>query len=308
MLKKFWVEEKGSIMIILTIGLTAFLGFVALVTDVGLLYFNKSKLANAVDAAVLAGGQELPYYPTEATEKARYYSNLNGLDGSKLSVEVFNGNKRIRAGYEKEVKLLFAKVLGVDTGRVGHTAVAEVAPITGVGGAAPLGIQKHEFEFGKQYTLKVGAGDTSLLEGEISPGWFGALALGGPGANTYEDNLTFGYSGNLKIGDVIDIQTGNISGPTKKAIDYRIGEDKHIPFCTVENFERDCARLIKVPVIEPVADKEVRIIGFSMFLVDDVTGEGNESYVKGKFVKTIVSGEIDPTAEDFGLMGIRLIQ
>ena len=146
------------------------------------------------------------------------------------------------------------------------------------------------------------------MDGELSPGWFGALALGGPGASRYEDNLTFGYSGSLKIGDIIDIQTGNISGPTKRAIDYRIAEDKHTPYCTVDNFKRDCSRLIKVPVIEPVASKKVKIIGFAMFLIDDATGHGNESYVKGKFVKTITSGEIDPGAQDFGLFGVRLIQ
>jgi len=308
MIKKFLSEEKGSAVIILTMGLTALFGFLALVADVGLLSFNDSKLTNAVDAAVLAGAQELPYHPEEAVEKARQYAALNGLDGGKLTVEVFDGNKKIKAQYEQDVNLLFARVLGIDTGKVGHTAVAEVAPIVGVGGAAPLGIQKHEFVFGEQYTLKVAAGDTSLLTGEISPGWFGALALGGPGASTYEDNLTFGYPGSLKIGDIIDVQTGNISGPTQKAIDYRIAEDKHIPYCTVDHFERDCSRLIKVPVIEAVDKKIVKVIGFAMFLVDDVTGNGNESYVKGKFVKTVASGEIDPDAQNFGLVGVRLIQ
>ncbi|MGI6227873.1 MAG: pilus assembly protein TadG-related protein, partial [Peptococcales bacterium] len=255
MLKKLLADENGSIIIILTLGITAFIGFVALVADVGLLYFNDSEITNAVDAAVLAGAQELPYNPSEAEAKARHYGELNGLDGAELAVEVFSDNKKIKAHYEKEVNLLFAKVLNIHKGKVGHTAVAEVAPVIGLDGAAPLGIQKHEFEFGKQYTLKVGAGDTDFLEGETSPGWFGALALGGPGASRYEDNLTYGYQGSLKIGDIIDIQTGNISGPTKKAIDYRISEDKHVPYCTVDNFVRDCSRLIKVPVIEPVAKK-----------------------------------------------------
>lgn len=308
MLKKFLKDERGSVIILLAVGFSALMGFVALVADAGMLYFNDSKITNGVDAAVLAGAQELPYRPYEAIEKAKSFAEANGLDSNKLNVVVFSDDKKIRASYEQEVNFLFAPVLGVNSGKVGHTAVAEVAPIIGLDGAAPLGIQQHEFVFGEQYTLKVGAGDTSILDGEISPGWFGALALGGPGASRYEENLTYGYSGSLKVGDIIDIQTGNISGPTKRAIDYRISEDKHIPFCTVDNFKRDCSRLIKVPVVEPVAKKEVKIVGFAMFLVDDVTGQGNESYVKGKFVKNIVSGEIDPGAQDFGLFGVRLIQ
>ena len=308
MVNKLLTDERGSAIVIFALGVTMFFGFLSFVADSGLLFFNEAKLTNAVDASVLAGAQELPYYPSAAVVKAINYAVANGLDANEVDVEVFDSNKKIKVTSTKNVKLLFGKVLGIESGEVEHTAVAEVAAIVGVGGAAPLGIEKHEFEFGQQYTLKVGAGDTSELEGEMSPGWFGALALGGPGANTYENNLTYGYSGNLKIGDIIDIQTGNISGPTKKAIDYRIAEDKHTPYCTVDHFARNCSRLIKVPVIEPVAQKEVKIIGFSMFLIDDVTGSGNESYVKGKFVKTITSGEIDPSSQDFGLVGVRLIQ
>ncbi|MFZ5942656.1 MAG: TadE/TadG family type IV pilus assembly protein [Bacillota bacterium] len=308
MVKKLLKDERGSAIIIFTLGLTVFFGFLAFVADTGLLYYKKADLANAVDAAALAGAQELPYKPQTAVDKAVEYGTANGLIANNLVIQIFDSNKKIKVSSQKDINLLFAKILGIDSGRVGHTATAQVASIVGVNGAAPLGIQKHDFVFGQQYTLKVGAGDTSNLTGEISPGWFGALALGGPGASTYEDNLSFGYDGNLKIGDLIDIQTGNISGPTKDAIDYRISQDKHTPYCTVDHFERDCSRLIKVPVIEAAGHKTVKILGFSMFLIDDVTGQGNDSYVKGKFVRTIAVGEIDPDSQDYGLLGIKLVE
>lgn len=308
MFKKFFGDEQGSAIIILAMGLSVFLGFVALVADLGALYFNDSKVTNGVDAAVLAGAQELPYNPSQAIAKAKAYAEANGLDGTKLDVEVFSDNKKIKAHYEKEVNFLFAGVLGVNKGQVGHTAIAEVAPIIGVGGAAPLGIPEHDFNFGELYTLKVGAGDTGIIDDDISPGWFGALALGGNGASNYETNLTYGYSGALSLGDIIPVENGNMSNPTKRAIDYRIAEDKHIPNCTVENFVRGCSRLLVIPVIEAVDSQKVKVIGFAMFLVDEVEGQGNESYIKGKFVKNVISGEINPDAEDFGLTGVRLIQ
>ena len=84
-----------------------------------------------------------------------------------------------------------------------------------VNGAVPW-VQEHNFQFGEQYTLKVGAGDTDILNEEVSPGWFGALALEGPGAKLYEDNLTYGFNGELKIGDILDVQTGNISIPLRE--------------------------------------------------------------------------------------------
>lgn len=307
MLKWQLQEEKGSAVIILAIGLTVFLGFTALVTDVGLLYLSNVQITNAVDAAVLAGAQELPYNPELALLQAENYALANGVDGEKLTLELLDADKAIKASAQKEVEFLFAKVLGFNSGQVAHTAMAQVGNVVSVDGAVPLGIQEHDFQFGEEYTLKVGAGDTNILNEIINPGWFGALALEGPGAKLYEDDLTYGFEGELKIGDILDIQTGNISNPTKRAIDYRVAECKHTPYCTVENFSRDCPKLMKVPVIEPVSDKQIRIKGFAMFLVDEVVGQGDENYVTGRFVETVTAGEIG-TGSGFGLMGVKLVQ
>jgi len=308
MLEKLLKDEKGSGIIILAIGLTVFLGFTAIVTDMGLVYLTNARLANAIDAAALAGAQELPYNPQAAIDIAKNYAEANGVEKDQITIELLNNNKCIKVYSEKEVTLFLAKTLGFNSENVSHTAMAEVAPIVGVNGASPLGIKQHDFIFGQEYTLKVGANDTSIFSEEISPGWFGALALGAPGADDYENNLTYNYSGNLYVGDIVDIQTGNISNPTKRAIDYRIAEEKHIPYCTVDHFERDCSRLLKVPVIEPVDSNSIRIVGFAMFLVDAVEGQGINNYLKGSFVRTIVSGEVDPNAQDFGLVGVRLVQ
>jgi len=312
MIKKLLFEERGSAMIIFTIGLTVFFGFLSFVADTGLLYYNKASLANGVDAAALAGAQELPYKPISAVEKATSYASVNGVDIStnKFKIVINETKTKIKVSAEKSVNLLFRQVFGIDSGFVNHTATAQVAPISSVGGAAPLGIKKHDFIFGDQYTLKVGANDTDfLLEDGVSPGWFGALSLGASGSNNYEANLKNGYPGSVKVGDIIPIETGNMSNPTKRSIDFRVAEDKHTPYCTVDSFERDCTRLLIVPVIELFDKHNVKIVGFAIFLVDEsVTGQGNENFVKGKFVKTLVSGDSDPNGQDFGLKGIKLIE
>jgi len=43
-----------------------------------------------------------------------------------------------------------------------------------------------------------------------------------------------------------------------------------------------------------------------MFLVNEVLGQGTDSYITGTFVKTVTSGEIDFNAKDFGLYGVKL--
>ena len=170
-----------------------------------------------------------------------------------------------------------------------------------VNGAVPLGIQEHNFQFESNASESRGWGYWYPKWGGC-PGWFGALALEGPGAKLYEDNLTYGFNGELKIGDILDVQTGNISNPTKRAIDYRMAQCTHSPYCTVDDYSRDCPKLLKVPVIEPAGHKQVRIKGFAMFLVEEVPGQGNENFVKGRFLETVTTGEIG-TGSGFGLMG-----
>ena len=52
-------RERGQILVIVAVGLTVFLGFAALVVDVGMAYATERYQRNLTDSASLAGGQEL---------------------------------------------------------------------------------------------------------------------------------------------------------------------------------------------------------------------------------------------------------
>jgi hypothetical protein len=301
MIKKLINNEKGSAIIIIALGLTAFLGISALVTDGGLLYLTRSRLSNAVDAAALAGAQELPGNPAEAINKAKEFAAMNKVILENNQIEIMNDNTAIKVFTNRNVEFSFAKFIGFDSSIVNGSAVAAIAPITQVDGAVPLGIEEFAFEFGKEYILKVGAGGSE-------EGWFGALALGGPGSKTYEENLKHGYEGSIKVGDILNVETGNMSNPTKRAIDYRIAQCIHIPYCTVDNFVRSCKRLLKVPVIIDGGHNKVEVVGFSMFLVDQVEGQGTGSIISGKFVKTVTTGGMSEDGISFGLYGVKLTQ
>jgi len=301
MLRRLLFKEKGSVVMITVLTMTILLGVVSLVVDVGLIYVSKFNLVNALDAAALAGAQELPAHPDRAVTTAKEYAAANGVNEAGLQIEVINDRKALKVKGERQVNLLFAKVLGINTGFANHEAIAQVGPIAVTDGVVPLGIQKQDLNFGVQYTLKVGGGAAET-------GWFGALALGGPGASTYEENLTNGYSEPISIGDILDIQTGNISNPTVRAIDFRLLECHHVPNCTVDSFKRDCPKLVKLPIIELIDTHNVRVIGFGVLLLDGVEGEGVDCYVKGKFVQTVLPGEIDGEAENFGVLGVKLIK
>ena len=310
----FMADERGSTIVLVTIGMVAFLGMVALVFDAGLIYVNRAQLAHGADAAVLAGGQDLPDSVNRATATATDYGAGNGLKPGEVAVTVSADQKTISVDTHRRINLFFARVLGHNSSDITARASATYGPLSRVEGAAPLGIVYQEFIFGEEYILKEGAGG-----GEPDPdsayhsGWFGALSLGKAGADQYRTNLIEGYKDALSVGDIVNTETGNMSGPTEEGVNVRIARCKRVPQCTIDDFERGCPQILIVPVIEPVDDggnqvKQVKILGFAAFFAEAVTGSGQDNFIQGRFVKTVVPGSIDFSAKDYGLTGVKLVE
>lgn len=306
-------DQQGSAMVLIVIAMVAILGFTALITDIGLMTLDKERLANAVDAAALAGVRELPVNPARARDVANSYALRNGCDNASPTVLADNGhaNSKIIVTASREVNFVFARILGFSTSTVNARAAARVSGLSSFIGAAPLSIPNQTFNFYTRYTLKQGS--NSDEPSPLGPGTFGALSLGGNGASNYEDNLKHGFDGKLAIGDLIDTETGNMSNPTKGAIDYRMSLCGHSPPCTPRSFNPGCQRILIVPVYDPATIdkgqvKKIRIAGFAAFLVDRVTGQGNENYIDGYFIKMVANGDTDYYQADYGLYGASLIE
>jgi len=301
-------SEKGSVLVIVALGMVVLLGCASLVTDVGLLYTSRNRLINAADAAALAGAQELPDKPEMAEAVAREYAKTNGVDEDHLEVEVSADRKSITVKPRQNVRFLFAQVLGFTEQEVNAEATALTAPLTGAIGVVPFSIEEQLLELGKQYVLKEGAGGPAVegADGKMS-GWYGALDPDnqqGGGANDYRERIKHGYQRMLRVGDRVLVEEGNMSGPTTRGVQYRINQCKE--GCTFENFDPDCPRVMIVPVIKPVNSKEVEIRGFAAFFLEGVQGQGNENNVIGRFVKTVYPGELGG-GTDYGAYAVKLI-
>ncbi len=57
------------------------------------------------------------------------------------------------------------------------------------------------------------------------PGNFYGLALGGRGADTYRENIIFGWGGTAQIGDTLTTEPGNMVGPTRQGVSALIAQD-----------------------------------------------------------------------------------
>ena len=315
-------KERGSVVVLVTLALTSLLGFCAIVADVGLLYAQKAHLQNSVDAAALAGVQELPNDVSQAEQKARDYATRNGVSDVNVTFEANNAKIIVQA--TQQVPTYFARIWGITEEQISVSARAMMAPPTVLSGAVPLSIQKQDFDYTKEYVLKSGGGSGTSdwylddsknnaveKKGEApgTPGWYGALELSGTGADTYETDLANGYLGTLRVGQILDIKHGNMSGPTAEGINTRLNRDTPIPKNTIDNHERNAPQIVHIPIVEIISEsgnsiQKVQIVGFAAFFLEGVAGNGNDSVVTGWFIRTLPSnGE----SNDFGLCTPKLV-
>lgn len=312
--------NRGSAMVIVTVAVVVLVSFSSLVVDMGHLFLVRHRLSNALDAAVLAAGQELPDGYGGAPAVAEAYFNSNGVESAVLSsVNISDDRRTVTASGYVNVNYFLAGVLGMTSTTVDGTAAARISPVTRVRGVVPVGIDKppddQPLQFGQEYTLKVSSNNDAAQI--LGPGNFGVLDIRGnqdsPGGGSSEwlEDFQQGYQGLVQVGDVIVTVTGNRSGPAIDGVEYRIQQCTHA--CIYSDFNPGCPRVIIIPVYVPEnTDKDkvksVRVTGFAAFLLTDYTGSGNKSYIKGRFLQLVVEGEGDSeSVEDFGCYAVKLI-
>jgi hypothetical protein len=301
-MKLFWSEERGDALILLALVFICLMGFAGLALDGGMIYMTKSELQKVADAAVLSGAQELTNKQENVEQVVQDILNAHHESSSLANLQI-TMDKQVGINLSKPVKLIFLSLLGFDKVNVTAHAAAGLGTMGEAEGAAPLGIdQSVTLNYDQTYQLKVGSSG-------VQTGNFGILALGGPGARTYEDNLLNGYQEEVKIGDIIDTQTGNIAGDTRDAIQERINACTYPPG---DYTERDCPRILLVPVYTPYEIdqnqvKSVKITGFAYFYITEPMNSTDTS-VTGVFIKRAGTGYYEEGSVDRGAYSIRLTE
>lgn len=294
-------EEKGATIVVVALCITVMIGFAALVIDVSNLYLNKTRLVNLADAAALAGAQDLPGDPQAAADSAYSYAARNGMASDVVRVSIDSSNTVLTVNASRIVPFFFAAIFDMTSGNVSARAVAAIRPIGGVSGVVPFGVVRQNFIYGTPYILKEGGG--SGYNGN-----FAALALGGNGSPIYQTNIKQGYQRQLKIGDWVSTETGNMSGPTSEGVEYRMALDPNAAFETVEE---SSGRILIIPIIDSLevnGRSDVLIVGFAAFFLQGVGGRGSDNYVTGQFMQMVVPGDISTGVANYGLYTSTLIE
>jgi len=242
-------HQRGQVLVMVAAGMVAFLGFVALSTDVGMYLRDLRHAQNEADAAALAGAQAFMVKPpSEATAKqlAEDWAAKNGAAGDVAwtgegdcgttpsgapipwGVSDSNGDgdvDTICLAIERSTPSVFARVLGISSFAVERRAAAR-AVHADHGAVCPWALKSTEpsdtdptdgtfmgIEMGKVYAVKVGAGESGM-------GNFGILRLYGPGKDEYKLAIASGCNNNgynaFTEGDSVwtETETGNVGNPT----------------------------------------------------------------------------------------------
>jgi Flp pilus assembly protein TadG len=137
-------DEQGATLVLVALGITAFLGMVALAVDLGMLLGARTESQRVADAAALAGAASFLTDPTNVDrprEWAIEYAALNTvlgqtavvqdqdvdvlLDEHKVRVRVYNVEAR-----GNSIATIFARALGWQSMDVSTVAAAEAYPAT----------------------------------------------------------------------------------------------------------------------------------------------------------------------------------
>ncbi|CEG28320.1 pilus assembly protein TadG-related protein [Bacillus sp. B-jedd] len=305
-MKKILKNEDGNVLVIVAVFMIALFGFTAMVVDAGGLFLEKSKLQKALDAAVLAGAQDLISSETKAKQTAMLIADKNNF---KLTTsDLKTGPDYIQATKTISKGLTFAKILGINSSEVKAFSKAIVGgSLISSKGVVPVGVLSKEYKANGKYIMHFQPGNP---DNAAKSGNFGFLDLTEEKGNNLKNEIINGAE--LKVSDDMHswTQTGLQWGNVKAGFEARISADKNAGRTYCENAstaDDSCKRVIIVPMVEDFdgasGTSEVKIVGFAMFWIESV----DKHAITGQFIKEISIGEFG-TGKDFGIYKVSLIE
>ena len=301
-------DERGQVLPLAVAMLTSMLAMAALVVDVGAWFQASRRMQAVVDAAALAGAQELPLDPAAAVGRALDYASRNGvvLSPSDVAVESrVRSNDAIAVRASEPASGILSRVLGIDGVTVGAGATAAAAPLAAARWAAPIGVNEQNPQlrclptpcFGQETTLTL-----ADLKGATSSG-AGAFGLidfaadtGASGASELAAWLLHGYGSTLGQGSYASDPGAKFnSAAFQQALQARLGSELLLP--------------VYRTITGSGANATFEIVSWVGFRLSGYAGSGSTGTLTGSFVPVTWEGEPgwSTLQPDFGARTVALV-
>jgi len=299
-------NEKGSALIFAALVMVSMVGFAALAIDTGMILTADHQLQNAVDAAALAGASGLLNNQSVATSRAIAAGGLNDCINQAVNISAANVSyptpTRIRVQANRRVNLFVAPILGINTSTVTAASSALVDKVSETTRLKPWAIPDLNWTIGDPVVLKAGG----LGAPSTNPSYFYAidyppLNKGNPvtGSDAYNDGINNSYQGTVTIGDQIQLEPGNMSGPTDQGVNYLVSQDPGAFWDAQQGAVLgsnspgfSSPRIIKIPFYDsndpPHSGRStITVTGLGSFFLEGITSDGD---VIGRFMKITSAG------------------
>ena len=319
--------KKGQMTVIIALIIPALVGATALGADVAVEYYNWVQLQKAADAGVLAGANYLPDNPTQAITTAKQLAQANGLSAAEITTtSVAAGNASVSMQVRRTVPYSFARILGLTNSTV--TASASAGPqyppstvnatmpgqvpvggdnsgnngtygtLTGQNSLIPIGMDSN--------TVYTDGAQVNLQQGQVGPGNWDLLALGGVGGNNLRTNIANGYNGQVTVGDWVTTEPGKKVGPVDQAIQDRLDSGLSVdPSGTYASHTLTDPRAVFFPVVDwknQNGRSSVQVKAFASAWIDSY----NKGQVTVHFISQVMAntfGSSSSAAPNFGAKG-----
>ena len=298
-------EESGNIVVFSASALMTMLLFASLAIDIGCLLTAKNQLQSGVDASALAGATGLVINKEAAYQRAIEVGGKNTCIKELLQIQSeeisFPAINRVRVENMRPVNLFFSRIIGIHSVNISAAAVAELGIITGTNGMRPWGLPDMGWPTGAPVVVKAGAlGAPATNPSFFYPVDFPPLNRGTPitGADAYNENIIFGSQEYVHLNDILQVEPGNMVGPTIDGVNHLIAQDPYAYWNGQEVVDSSfpgtsSPRIVKIPLYDPndppsSGRNTIEVIGLGSFFIienqgSDVIGIYMEKVTSGKF-------------------------
>lgn len=200
MLRHLRDDDSGAVAIIVAVMLVAFLGFAALVVDVGHWYNVRRQLQSAADAAAIAGAMDLAKGESNATIWATVEEyagrNVSGpLEGAEVISPTPGGlsdieDDAVKVAVQTDSGSYFGQVFGVDALTIHAQARAKIGWVYAVHGPVPWSISVLRVT---EMEATVGGATVVLSDDDDDGEWTGVAPAGSDGPVTITARNSQGY-------------------------------------------------------------------------------------------------------------------
>jgi Flp pilus assembly protein TadG len=301
-------SSDGQVTVLAAVLMVFLVAMVAFVLDVGSWFRQQRVTQSTVDAAALAGAQELPASPGNATALATTFANKNGgVLGATITIGTkWNTNDMITVKQTKSANGFFSKVIGINTVSVHAKATAVAAIPVQTLGIAPITVNILHPQLSGSGCPCFNVPTTLPLGKTGAPGAFALLDLeygdthGTVGASTLASWITKGYDSYLPLGMYFSDPGAKWNNSIiQNALIGRYGTDLLFP--------------VYDTLTGSGSNAEYHVIAWVGFHLQNVQASGTSGSLTGYFTRIIwqgivsKSGPSNPAIPDLGVRTVALI-